>query len=131
MRAERLDQDTRLSRVVIARVVELPLACARANGAGQMRAERVGGRALRVAVVHHLVEELVRQHRVFAKRILRRDAAVIFEDARDAVEELEDVGGGDVLARRRGVVQTASLGFVEGGRVGECRCGCGGARVVE
>ena len=42
MRAERLDQDTRLSRVVIARVVELPLACARANGAGQMRAERVG-----------------------------------------------------------------------------------------
>ena len=47
MRAERLDQDTCLSRVVIARVVELPFACARANGAGQMRAERDGRRDVR------------------------------------------------------------------------------------
>ena len=70
---------------------------------------------MRVAVVHHLVEEFVRQHRVFSKRILGRDAAVIFEDARDAVEELEDVGWGDVLACRRGVaVQTARLGVAEG-----------------
>ena len=74
-----------------------------------VRLEGLRRRVLREAAVEHLVDEFVHEDGVLAHGVLVGDAQVIARDARDAVEELEDEGGGDVLARRRDVIQSASL----------------------
>jgi hypothetical protein len=56
---------------------------------------------LRVTEVDYFIEDLVDQYEVFADGLLADGAAEVFDNDDDAVEQFEDVGGGDVEAGGR------------------------------
>lgn len=68
---------------------------------------------LRVPEVDDFVEDLVNQNEVLSDRLLSDSATEVLDDDCDAVEEFEEVGGGDVEA--------SGGDYVEGGlfEVGE------------
>ena len=56
---------------------------------------------LRVAVVQHLVQQLVDESEVLTDGLLSQLATVVFEDLDDAIQELNGAGGGDVESEER------------------------------
>ena len=66
---------------------------------GDVLLEDLGLGRLRVAKVHHLVEQLVYDDEVVADGFLLEDLEVLGEDLDDLVQEQEDLGGVGVALR--------------------------------
>ena len=58
--------------------------------------EALGGGGLCIAVVHHLVKELIDQDEILTDRFLAQDATIILKNFRGAVKELNGGRGGDI-----------------------------------